>query len=83
MATRLGLDEARMIVDVMLAEAQQRDIKFAAAVVDAGGDLIHLSRMNGLRAECAHELQQGVHGNEMADGYEGIENALVRHVTRG
>tara|TARA_R110002096_G_scaffold85323_2_gene196341 strand:+ start:98 stop:523 length:426 start_codon:yes stop_codon:yes gene_type:complete len=50
MATRLGLDEARMIVDVMLAEAQQRDIKFAAAVVDAGGDLIHLSRMNGASA---------------------------------
>jgi len=50
MATRLGLDEARVIVDVMLAEAQQRDIKFAAAVVDAGGDLIHLSRMNGASA---------------------------------
>lgn len=50
MATKLGLDEARMIVDVMLTEAAQRDIKFAAAVVDAGGDLIHLSRMNGASA---------------------------------
>lgn len=50
MATKLGLDEARMIVDVMLAEAEKRDIKFAAAVVDAGGDLIHLSRMNGASA---------------------------------
>lgn len=50
MATKLGLDEARMIVDVMLTEAAQRDIKFAAAVVDAGGDLIHLSRMNSASA---------------------------------
>jgi len=50
MATRLGLDEARVIVDIMLKEAAQRGIKFAAAVVDAGGDLIHLARMNGASA---------------------------------
>ena len=50
MADRLGLDEARAIVDAMLAEAEKRGLKFAAAVVDAGGDLIHMSRMNGASA---------------------------------
>ena len=50
MAVKLGLKEARVIVDIMLAEAEQRGIKFAAAVVDAGGDLIHLARMDGASA---------------------------------
>lgn len=50
MVAKLGLKEARVIVDVMLAEAEQRGIKFAAAVVDAGGDLIHLARMDGASA---------------------------------
>jgi len=50
MADKLGLKEARVIVDTMLEEAAKRGIKFAAAVVDAGGDLIHLSRMDGATA---------------------------------
>lgn len=50
MAAKLGLAEARMIVDLMLKEAAARDIKFSAAVVDAGGDLIHLARMDGASA---------------------------------
>jgi glc operon protein GlcG len=50
MADRLGLDEAQAIVAAMLDEAAKRGLKFAAAVVDAGGDLIHLSRMNGASA---------------------------------
>jgi uncharacterized protein GlcG (DUF336 family) len=50
MANRLGLEEARAIVDAMLAEAAKRGLKFSAAVVDAGGDLIHLSRMDGASA---------------------------------
>lgn len=50
MAVKLGLAEAREIVDIMLAEAAQRGIKFAAAVVDAGGDLIALGRMDGASA---------------------------------
>jgi glc operon protein GlcG len=50
MADRLGLEEARAIVDAMLAEAAKQGLKFAAAVVDAGGDLIHLSRMDGASA---------------------------------
>ena len=50
MADRLGLDEARAIVGAMLKAASERGLKFAAAVVDAGGDLIHLSRMNGASA---------------------------------
>lgn len=50
MAEKLGLKEACVIVDTMLAEAEKRGIKFAAAVVDAGGDLIHLGRMDGASA---------------------------------
>lgn len=50
MAAKLGLKEARLIVDTMLSEAEKRGIKFAGAVVDAGGDLIHLSRMDGATA---------------------------------
>jgi glc operon protein GlcG len=50
MAEKLGLSEARAIVDAMLAEAEKRGLKFAAAVVDAGGDLIHLARMDGASA---------------------------------
>jgi glc operon protein GlcG len=50
MADRLGLAEARAIVDVMLEEAAKRGLKFAAAVVDAGGDLIHMSRVDGASA---------------------------------
>ena len=50
MAIKLGLAEAREIVDIMLAQAGQRGIKFAAAVVDAGGDLIALGRMDGASA---------------------------------
>ena len=50
MADKLGLNEARAIVDAMLEAAAHKGLKFAAAVVDAGGDLIHLSRMNGTSA---------------------------------
>lgn len=50
MGDRLGLAEAKAIVEAMLAEAAKRRLVFAAAVVDAGGDLIHLSRMNGASA---------------------------------
>lgn len=50
MAERLGLREARAIVDAMLAEAERQGLKFAAAVVDAGGDLIHMARMDGASA---------------------------------
>jgi glc operon protein GlcG len=50
MADRLGLQEARAIVEAMLAEAAKRGLEFSAAVVDAGGELIHLSRMDGASA---------------------------------
>ena len=50
MADKLGLKEARAIVDVMLKAATEKGLKFSAAVVDAGGDLIHLSRMDGASA---------------------------------
>lgn len=50
MADKLGLEEARLVVDTILQEAGKRGLKFAAAVVDPGGELIHLSRMNGASA---------------------------------
>jgi uncharacterized protein GlcG (DUF336 family) len=50
MAEKLGLKEARAIVDAMLEAAAAKGLKFAAAVVDAGGDLIHLARMDGASA---------------------------------
>ena len=50
MADRLGLKEARAIVDAMLEEASKRGLNFSAAVVDFGGDLIHLARMDGASA---------------------------------
>ena len=50
MAAKLGLEQARVVVDTMLKEAAQRGIRFAGAVVDAGGDLIHLARMDGASA---------------------------------
>ena len=50
MAEKLGLQEARAIVDAMLQAAAEKGLKFSAAVVDAGGELIHLSRMDGASA---------------------------------
>ena len=50
MAEKLGLKEARAIVDAMLQAATEKGLKFSAAVVDAGGELIHLSRMDGASA---------------------------------
>lgn len=50
MADRLGLHEARIIVDTLLSEAAKRGLNFAGAVTDAGGDLLHLSRMEDASA---------------------------------
>ncbi|MBX9608726.1 MAG: heme-binding protein [Gammaproteobacteria bacterium] len=50
MPTKLGLNEARLIVDTMLEEAAKRGIKFAGCVVDAGGDTVYLARMDGATA---------------------------------
>ena len=50
MTDKLGLKQAREIVDAMLKAAAEKGLKFSAAVVDAGGDLIHLSRMDGASA---------------------------------
>ena len=47
MASRLGLDEARAVVEAVLTAAAQRNLRFAAAVVDSGGELIYLARMDG------------------------------------
>ena len=57
MAQKLGLAEAEKVVDAMLKAAAERGLVMAAAVVDAGGDLIHLSRMDGgsaLNARMSH-----------------------------
>jgi glc operon protein GlcG len=50
MPTKLGLEQARLIVDTMLEEAKSRGLKFAGAVVDAGGETIYLARMDGASA---------------------------------
>ena len=41
MASRLGLDEARAVVEAVLNAAAARDLRFAAAVVDSGGELVY------------------------------------------
>lgn len=50
MAEKLGLDEARAVVETILEEAAKRDLRMAGAVVDAGGDLLYLARMDGASA---------------------------------
>jgi uncharacterized protein GlcG (DUF336 family) len=47
MTRKLGLDEARAVVNTVLTAAAQRNLRFAAAVVDSGGELIYLARMDG------------------------------------
>lgn len=47
MAAKLGLAEARAVVEAMLAAAAERRLRMAAAVVDPGGEVIHLCRMDG------------------------------------
>jgi glc operon protein GlcG len=47
MAKKLGLEEARAIVEAMLSAAAQKNLQFAAAIVDSGGELVYLARMDG------------------------------------
>jgi glc operon protein GlcG len=47
MAKKLGLDEARAIAEAILRTAAEKNLQFAAAVVDSGGELIYLARMDG------------------------------------
>jgi len=47
MAKRLGLDEARAVVAAVLSAAAARNLRFAAAVVDSGGELVYFARMDG------------------------------------
>ena len=49
MAKILGLTEARAVVDAILKAAGERNLKFAAAVVDAGGELICLAEWTAPR----------------------------------
>ncbi|SPP92930.1 GlcG/HbpS family heme-binding protein [Bradyrhizobium vignae] len=53
MVQKLGLPEARMVVDAMLKSAGEKGFVMSAAVVDFGGDLIHLARMDGASAVTA------------------------------
>lgn len=50
MATKLGLETARAVVDGMLRAASEKKLRFAAAVVDAGGELVFMARMDGASA---------------------------------
>ena len=47
MAKKLGLEEARAVVEAILRAASEKNLRFAAAVVDNGGELIYLARMDG------------------------------------
>ena len=42
-----GLDEARVVVEAVLGAASGRNLRFAAAVVDSGGELVYFARMDG------------------------------------
>lgn len=50
MADKLGLAEARAVVEAILDEGARRGHNMAGAVVDPGGELIHLARMDGASA---------------------------------
>lgn len=45
--TKLNSKTARAIVDAMLEAAAERGIRFTAAVVDSGGELLYFGRMDG------------------------------------
>jgi hypothetical protein len=47
MANKLGLAEARVVVEAILKAAADRELNFAGAVVDSGGEPIYLARMDG------------------------------------
>ena len=53
MTQKLGLVQARTVVDAMLKAAAEKGFIMSAAVVDFGGDLIHLARMDGASAVTA------------------------------
>lgn len=44
---KLDSKAARAIVDAMLAAAAERNVRFTAAVVDSGGELLCFDRMDG------------------------------------
>lgn len=45
--SKLNLKTAKAIVDAMLAAAAERNLRFTAAVVDSGGELLCFGRMDG------------------------------------
>lgn len=45
--SKLNSKTARTIVDAMLAAAAERNLRFSAAVVDSGGELLCFGRMDG------------------------------------
>jgi len=47
MAKRLGFGEARAVVEAVLNVAAEHNLRFAAAVVDSGGELVYFARMDG------------------------------------
>ena len=47
MGKKLGLAEAQLVVETILQAAAARNLRFAAAVVDSGGELIFMARNDG------------------------------------
>jgi uncharacterized protein GlcG (DUF336 family) len=50
MAKKLGLAQAHLVVDTILNAATARNLRFAAAVVDIGGEVICMARADGATA---------------------------------
>jgi len=50
MTAKLTLEAAQSVCEAMLADAAGRGLRFAAAVVDAGGETVCLLRMDGASA---------------------------------
>ena len=71
MTKKLGLDEARVVVEAVLGAASGRNLRFAAAVVDSGGELVYFARMDGaspLNARMAVNKGRGLRGRYAARG---------------
>jgi len=47
MAEKLGLEEARAAVEAVFKAASAKNLRYGAAVVDSGGELVYLARMDG------------------------------------
>jgi uncharacterized protein GlcG (DUF336 family) len=65
----VDLSRAQMLLGHACAEAERRNLRLAVAVVDAGGHLVALERMDGVEwvaADIAHGKAYTLHGRAPA-----------------